>query len=87
MFKEADKNGDGSLDASELRSFAAFSLPECVNDELFYEAFDKNGDKKLDAEEVYNMMTYFEMKKRLSSLYEGRAALAQCSVARGGRRA
>jgi hypothetical protein len=67
MFKEADKNGDGSLDASELRSFAAFSLPECVNDELFYEAFDKNGDKKLDAEEFYNMMTYFEMKKRLKA--------------------
>jgi Ca2+-binding EF-hand superfamily protein len=67
MFKEADKNGDGSLDASELRAFAAASLPECVDDPLFYEAFDVNGDQKLDVDEFEAMMIYFEMKKRKMS--------------------
>jgi hypothetical protein len=66
MFTEADKNGDGSLDASELRAFAAASLPQSTQDNpLFYETFDKNGDKKLDKDEFYDMMVFFEVKKRI----------------------
>jgi hypothetical protein len=64
MFKQADTNGDGSLDASELRAFAAASLPQAVNDPLFFEAFDQNGDRKLDAEEFQAMMVYFELKTK-----------------------
>ena len=58
--------GDGSLDASELRAFAAASLPQSTQDNpLFYETFDKNGDKKLDKDEFYDMMVFFEVKKRI----------------------
>jgi hypothetical protein len=68
MFRKADTNGDGSLDASELRAFAVASLPqEAVNDPLFFEAFDTNGDKKIDAKEFQLMMIYFELQSRKRS--------------------
>jgi len=67
MFQEADKNGDGSLDASELRAFAVASLPQSAQDDpLFYETFDKNGDKQLSKDEFYEMMVFFEVNKRIN---------------------
>jgi hypothetical protein len=65
IFKQVDTNGDGSIDASELRAFAAATGgPATSNHPLFFEAFHQNGDKKLDAEEFQAMMVYFAMSSQ-----------------------